>query len=56
MEKVKEMGLPSGKMYYTKGTDVWQMNPKKRVGSFAVREQGHLYFIKNGDLYKARVT
>lgn len=55
MEKVKELGLPKGKMYYTKGTEVWQMKPKKKCGSFDEREAGYMYFVKGGDVYRAKM-
>ena len=53
MEKVKELNLSKG-MYYIKGTKVFQMKPKKVVANFGINDKEYIYFVKNGDLYRAK--
>lgn len=57
MQKVKDLNLPKGKVYYlNKKGDVWQLKPKKKVKSLGLkREKGYIYYIKNGDLYRSKM-
>jgi len=57
MEKIKELNLPSGKVYYlNKQGHVAQLRPKRVVKKLGIkREKGYLYFVKNGDLWKTRM-
>lgn len=61
-ERVRELGLVKGQgpLFYLKGKTVWGRKPRGKAHKVVelagfFRSAGYLYYIKDGDLWRAKV-